>query len=181
MHKYGIEIPKNISHAYVINKKNNSSFCKDAIEKEMLNISIAFEVLLVEQKAPVGSKKVTGHFVWDVKMDFTQKAQWVLDSHLTPDPIGLTYTGVVSRESVTIRFTYAALNEVDVCAADIRNAYLLQAPSSQKDYIICGAEFGIENVGRVAVIYRALYGGIAAGKDFRNHLCSCMRHLDFVS
>jgi hypothetical protein len=67
-----------------------------------------------------------------------------------------------------------------VFAADIRNAYL-QAPSSQKDYIICGPEFGIESVGKVALIHRALYAGKSAGKDFRNHLHSCMRHLDFMS
>jgi hypothetical protein len=34
---------------------------------------------------------------------------------------------------------------------------------------------------KVALIHRALYGGKSAGKDFRNHLRSCMRHLDFVS
>jgi hypothetical protein len=31
------------------------------------------------------------------------------------------------------------------------------------------------------LIRRALYGGKSAGKDFRNHLRSCMQHLDFVS
>ncbi len=72
------------------------------------------------------------------------------------------------------------MNGVDVFAADIRNAYL-QAPSSQKDFVICGTEFGTENVGKVALIRRALYGGKSAGKDFRNHLRSCMRHLDFTS
>jgi len=92
----------------------------------------------------------------------------------------LTYAGVVSRESVRIAFTYAALNGLDIFAADIRNAYL-QAPSSQWDYIICGAEFGLENVGRIALIHRALYGGKAAGRDFRNHLRACMRHLGFES
>ena len=56
-----------------------------------------------------------------------------------------------------IAFMYAALNGLDIFAVDIRNAYL-QAPSSQKDYIICGPEFGIENVGKVARIHRALYG-----------------------
>ena len=116
--------------------------------------------------------------MFDVKI--TRKARWVLDGHKTPKPTGSTYAGVVSRESVRIAFTYAALNGLDVCAADIRNAYL-QAPSSQKDYVICGPEFGPENVGKVALIHRALYGGKLAGKDFRNHLRSCMRHLDFVS
>jgi hypothetical protein len=87
---------------------------------------------------------------------------------------------VVSRKSVRIAFRYAALNGLDVFAADIRNTYI-QAPSSCKDYIICGPEFGIENVGRVALIWRALYGGKTAGRDFRNHLRSCMRHFDFIS
>jgi hypothetical protein len=179
-HKYGIEIPNNITHAHKIDEKSGNSFWRDAIAKEMLNVGIAFEVLPTEKRAPVGWKKVTGHLVWDVKMDFTRKARWVLDGHLTPDIIGSTYAGVVSRESVRIAFTYAALNDVDICAADIRNAYL-QAPSSQKDFIICGPEFGLENVGKCALIHRALYGGKSAGADFRNHLRSCMRHLDFVS
>ena len=93
--------------------------------------------------------------VFDVKMDFTRKARFVLDGHKTADPVGSTYAGVVSRESVRIAFTYAALNNLDIFAADIRNAYL-QAPSSRKDYIICGPEFGLENVGKVALIHRAL-------------------------
>ena len=79
-----------------------------------------------------------------------------------------------------IAFTYAALNGLDVFAADMRNAYL-QAPSSQKNFIICGPEFGLENVGRVALMHRALYGGKAAGRDFRNHFRSCMHFLNFKS
>ena len=73
-----------------------------------------------------------------------EKAWWVLDGHKTPDPIGSTYAGMVSRESVCIAFTYAALNGLDVFTADIQNAYL-QVPLSQKHYIICNPEFGLEN------------------------------------
>eukprot|EP00957_Ditylum_brightwellii_P170493 12977541-Ditylum_brightwellii.AAC.1 len=62
-------------------------------------------------------------------MDFTMKARWVLDGHKTPDPVGSTYVGVASRESVRIAFTYAVLNNLDVWDADIQNAYI-QAPSS---------------------------------------------------
>eukprot|EP00957_Ditylum_brightwellii_P059420 4511244-Ditylum_brightwellii.AAC.1 len=65
----------------------------------MLNVSIAFEVYEEGKSAPTGWKKVTGHLVWDAKMDFTRKAQWVLDGHKTFNPIGSTYAGVVSRES----------------------------------------------------------------------------------
>ena len=177
-HKYGIEMATCVGHAYEINKGNGNTLWCDAIKKEMTNVGIAFEVLEEGEKAPVAWRKVSGHLVFDVKI--TRKARWVLDGHKTPKPTGSTYAGVVSRESVRVAFTYAALSGLDVCAADIRNAYL-QAPSSQKDYVICGPEFGLENVGKVALIHRALYGGKSAGKDFRNHLRSCMRHLDFVS
>ena len=80
------------------------------------------------------------------------------DGHKTPDPDDSTYAGVVSRESIRIILTHAALHGINVLAADIRNAYL-QAPSSEKHYIICGLEFGEENVGKRAIITRALYGG----------------------
>ena len=113
-------------------------------------------------------------------MDFTRKARWVLDGHCQGQPEGSTYAGVVSRESVRIALTYAALNKLDVIAGDIHNAYL-QAPSSQKDFIVCRTEFGIDNVGKKALSRRALYGGKAAGRDFRNHLRDCMRHLGFKS
>ena len=94
--------------------------------------------------------------------------------------VGSKYAGVVSRESVRIAFTYAALNDLDVCMADIRNAYL-QSPTSQKHYIICGPEFGMENVGKVAIMHRAVYGGKTSGRDFRNHLRSCMEFINFTS
>ena len=84
------------------------------------------------------------------------------------------------RESVRIALTYAALNDIDVMAADIRNAYL-QASSLQKHFIIYGHEFGLENVGRKALIRRALYGGKTSGHDFRNHLRECMKHMGFTS
>eukprot|EP00957_Ditylum_brightwellii_P010858 823124-Ditylum_brightwellii.AAC.1 len=104
-------------------------------------------------------------------MYFTRKARWVLDGHKTPNVNISTYAGVVLPESVRIAFTYAALNKLDVCAADIRNVYL-QAPSLLKDYIICGHEFGLENIGKVALFHCALCGGKTAGRDFRNHLRS---------
>ena len=97
-----------------------------------------------------------------------------------PDPIGSAYAGLVSRESVRIVFTNATLNGLDVCTANIQNAYL-QAPSLQKDRVICGPEFGLENVGKVALIWCALYGGKSTGRDFRNHLQVCMCHLGCVS
>ena len=95
-------------------------------------------------------------------MDFTRKARWVLDSHKMPDQLCSQFAGVVIRESVRIAFLYATLNNLDIYAADIRNAYL-QAPSSRKDHIVWGSEFGLENVGKVALVQRAIYGGKISG------------------
>ena len=74
----------------------------DALAKEMYNVGVAFKILDEREQAPNGWKKVTGHLVWDVKMDFTRKARWVLNEHKTPDPVGSTFTGVVSRESIQL-------------------------------------------------------------------------------
>ena len=146
-HKYGIEIPKSREEVFCFDKKNGNSFWSDALLKEMTNVGIAFEILDKDTPVPVGWKKATVHLIWDVKMDFTWKARWVLDGHRQGQPEGSTYAGVVSRERVRIALTYAALNKLDVIAGDICNAYL-QAPSSQKYFIVCGTEFGIENVGK---------------------------------
>ena len=103
----------------------------------MSNVGIAFEILNESKPAPIGWSKESGHMVFDVKMDFTWKARWVLDGHRSTDPIISTYAGVISRDSVRTALTYAAPNDIDVLAADIQNAYL-QAPSSQKHYVVCG-------------------------------------------
>ena len=124
MHKYGIEMPTDIEHAKRLDEKNDNTFWIDAIKKEMHNVGIAFEILDSDVALQVGFHKVTGYLVFDMKMDFTRKARWVLDGHKTPLPEGSTYADIVSRESMRIAFTYAALNGVDVFAANIRNAYL---------------------------------------------------------
>ena len=178
-HKYRVEVPRSVKHAYEINKRNGNNLWTKAIEKEMSNVGIAFDILDEGSQAPICWSKESGHLIFDVKMDFTRKARWVLDGHKTADPAGSTYAGVVSRESVRIALTYAALNEIDVLAADIQNSYL-QAPSSQKHFVICGDEFRLENIGKIALIRRALYGGKSAGRDFRNHLRECMAYLKFT-
>lgn len=180
-HKYGVQIPRSVQEAYELDQRNGNNLWRAAIQKEMENVSIAFEILEDDEQLPNGFKPASCHLIFDVKMDFTRKARYVLDGHRTADPEDSTYAGVVSRESVQIALTYAALNDVSVCAADILNAYL-QAPSLERYYIPqCGLEFGLENVGKRAKIVRALYGGKSSGRDFRNHLRSCMMHLKFES
>ena len=126
-HKYGIEIPTSITHAKRIDQNNGNTFWADAILKEMKNVGITFTILDLGKKSPPGWTKASGHLVFDVKIDFTRKVRWVTDGHRSPNPTTLAYAGVVSRESVRVGLTYAALMDLQVMAADIQNAYL-QAP-----------------------------------------------------
>jgi len=179
-HKYGVEIPRTVEEAYKLDEKNGNTLWRDAINKEMANLKVTFDILDNSESLPPGWSRPSGHMVFDVRMTLERKARWVKDGHRTPEPDNSTYAGVVSRESVRIALTYAALNSLDVCACDIQNAYL-QSPSSEKHYIICGPEFGLENVGKRAKIIRALYGGKSAGADYWHHVRSAMEEMGFIS
>ena len=146
----------------------------------MHNVGISFEVLENNSFPSVGSWKVTGNLIFDVKVYFTGKEDiWLLYGHKTPDPIGPTYAGVVYRYSIKISFTHSSLNSLYLCVLDISNAYL-QAPSLQKYFVIYGKWFGLENIGKKFLIRRALYSGKYSGRDSRNHIHACMRHMHFV-
>ena len=74
--KYGIEIPTSVAPALQNDRVNNNTFWKDALAKGMtMVVGVAFEVLEESIRAPIGWSKVTGHLVWDVKMEFTCKAR----------------------------------------------------------------------------------------------------------
>jgi hypothetical protein len=86
---------------------------------------------------------------------------------------------VVSRESVRIALTLAALNDLQVKASDIQNAYLTAPLLTEKIWTVCGAEFG-EDQGKNAVVVRALYGLKSAGQDYGVHIAHCMVHLGYT-
>ena len=80
---------------------------------------------------PIGYNWIDCHMIFDVKMDLTRKARLVAGGHQTDVPSESTYSSVVSRDSVRIAFTLAALNDLDVLAADVQNAYL-NAPTKER-------------------------------------------------
>ena len=159
---------------------NGNTLWENSRKLEMSNVGVVFEILKPGDKSPPGWKKASGHLIYDVKMDFNRKSRWVKDGHRTPNPKTSCYSWVVSCESIQTALNYAALHKIDVRAEDIQNAYL-QAASSEKHFIYCGEEFGLEHAGSVALIRRALYGGKAAGRDFWHHLRSCMECIQFKS
>ena len=81
----------------------------------------------------------------DVKLDgsFTRKARFCANGSKTDVPKSLSYSSVVSRESVRIAFFLAGLNDVEILACDILGAYL-NAPVGEKVWFVAGTEMGQE-------------------------------------
>ncbi len=178
--KYGILVPTTVEEAFNLDKQNGNNYWRDAIQKEMRNVTVAFKILNPKDMVPVGYSKLKVHLVFDIKLDLTRKARLVADGHLTPDPIDSRYAGVVSRETVRIAFTNAALHSLDLWAENIMNAFV-QAPTAEKYWIECESEFGSEHVGKQAVATRALYGMKSLACDFRNHLRDSIDHMGYQS
>jgi len=178
-YKFGLRVPETVDEAMEIDRINGNTLWQDAIEKEMQNVYIAFDIR-TESQAPPGYKLIPHRIIFEIKMDFTRKARLVAGGHKTDPPAQLTYSSVVSRESVRIGFLIAAMYDLDPQAADIGNAYL-NATTKEKYYIITGPEFGELERGKIALIVRALYGLKSSGAMWRAHFAATLRDMDFTS
>jgi hypothetical protein len=145
----------------------------------MKNVMVAFE-FSDNPNARVGFAKATCHMIFDIKFDLTRKARLVLNGAKYDVPKEMTFSSVVSRDSVWIAFTLAALNGLDILAADIQNAYL-SAPTEERLYVVAGLEFPPDLGGRPAKIVRALYGMKSSGARFRDHLAASLRDMGYKS
>ena len=93
-------------------------------------------------------------------------------------PAALTYSSVVSRDSVRIALTIAALNDLKVLSCDIQNAYLT-AKCCEKIWTDAGPEFGSEQ-GSIMIVVMALYGLKSSGAAFRSLLAETLHEMDYV-
>jgi hypothetical protein len=141
---------------------------------------VAFKFLDEGDRAPIGYKEIPCHIIFDVKLDFTRKARFVAGGHKTDPPASLTYSSVVSRESVRIAFLLAALNNLYILSADIGNAYI-NADVREKLYFIARDEFGGRDKGKVVIITKALYGLKSSGAAWRAHLAEVLHDMGYQS
>jgi hypothetical protein len=96
---------------------------------------------------------------------------------MTEAPLSITYSSVVSRDSVRLPLLHAAINGLDLMACDVGNAYL-HAPCKEKVWFLGGAEAG-EDKGKILVIIRALYGLKSSGASWRSMLSQSLRDMGF--
>ncbi len=86
---------------------------------------------------------------------------------------------MVSRKTLHTALLLAALNDLQVKASDVLNAYIT-APVKEKVWTILEPEFG-NDAGKGDIIVCALYGLKSAGAAFCSHLASFMCHMGYTS
>ena len=97
--------------------------------KEMKNVRPAIEVFEKRKEdIPIGYQQIKCYMIFDVKLgeNFRRKARLIGGGHTTTAPASITYSSVVSRDSVKISLTIAALDDLDILACDIQNSYLTE-------------------------------------------------------
>ena len=87
---------------------------------------------------------------------------------MTEHPDDVTYVSVVSRETVCLALTIAALNDIEVDCGGVLNAHIT-ATVEVIVWTTLGPEF-VADSGKRALNIRALYGLKSAGADFCAHL-----------
>ena len=172
--KFGIEIPSTYEEAVILDRKNGNTMWQDATKKEMTNVEVAFKFLDNDGEIPIGFKTLECHLIYDVKFDLTHKARYVGGGHKTKVPAAMTYSSVVSSDSVRIMFLIAALNELDIQMCDIGNAYL-NAETRERLWFRAGNEWG-SKAGSPVIVVCVLYGLKSSGAKWKKTFASYIRH-----
>ena len=81
--------------------------------KVMQNVQVAFRIMKNGHTAPIGYQFLQCHGIWDVKLDsFKRKFILVAGGYMNESPALIKHASVVSRDSVRIALTSAALNDL---------------------------------------------------------------------
>ena len=180
-YKFGYRIPRDYEEALKFDEINQNTKWQDATDIEMgqLNEYEAFidAGIYGRDKPPEGYKKIRAHLVFDVKHDGRHKARYVAGGHLTDVPTESVYSGVVSLRGLRMVTFLSELNDLELWATDVGNAYL-EARTAELLFIVAGPEFG-DLEGHMLVIYKALYGLRSSGLRWHERFSACLRDMGF--
>ena len=134
---------------------------------------ITFQIIPQVEKAHNGYHYIDCYMVFDIKMkDFLRKACLVAGEHMMHTADAITYSSVVTGETVCIAITMAALYKLEAKATNVLNAYVM-APKKEKIWAVLDPEFG-DDSDKSAIIVRALYGLKGECASSRVHLEQCL-------
>src|SRR5210317_1421108 len=178
--KFGIQVPKNTVHTRTLDKLSNSNLWDEANKKDLKSVKDfkTFRVLEDHEKVPDGYIRIPYHFIYDVKFDLRRKARLVMGGHRTPDvPDVEVYSGIVTMETIRTAFVLAAINNLQVYAADVSTAFLY-GKTREKVYIIAGEEFG-EDAGKRMIVEGGCYGLKTSAARFHERQAEELRAMGF--
>ena len=74
-----------MEHAKYIDEQNSNTLWQDAINKEMDNVRIAFDLHNGNPKELIDYQEIACYLIFDIKLgeNFQRKAQYVADGHNT--------------------------------------------------------------------------------------------------
>ena len=137
----------------------------------MKNVRSAFEVWEkdISELTP-GYQNITCRMIFDVNMGkkFRRKARFFADRNKTNTPAATNYLSVVSMESVWISLAIVELNNLNVLAYNIQNAYLA-ADCRERVWVVDRPEF-VSEAGNYMLVRKALYVLKSSGAAFRAFL-----------
>jgi hypothetical protein len=145
-----------------------TDFWKRVIKKEMKNVMPAFQ-FTKNGKILIRYKHINCHMVFDIKKDLMQKARLIAGGHHMDPPKESVYLSIILKDSVRIILTLMALNDLDILAADVQNAYL-NMPTKEKVYMMAGLKFGPSHIRQLVIVIQALYGLKSSGAWWHDHM-----------
>ena len=111
-------------------------------EVEFITKHNTFIILEENESLSNGYQQIPYHIIFDAKFDEKKKARLVAGGHRAPEVLqNDIYSGAISIETIRIAFMLAALNNLEVCTADISTAFL-HGKTNEKVYVIAEEEFG---------------------------------------
>ena len=176
--KYRLRVPKTVKESVEFDKENGDTLRWDDIMQEMKKVRPDFEVWEKRKEdIPITYQEIKFHMIFDIKLGkiFCRKSQQVGGGHTTTAPASIKYSFEVSRDSVQISLTIAALHGLVILICDIQNAYLT-AKCRELIWITVGTEFGSEE-GIIMFVKMALYGLKLSGEEFRAKLASLLHEI----
>ena len=189
MHKFDIQLPKSIKEALEIDRASYTDFWWKAINKEMSKVKVAWTVhdahtpqQVHKGTAPefVGFQEIGCHIVFNIKMDFTWKAQFVAGGHTTEAPALMAYSSVVSHNSIHLASFIVDLNDIDIMSMDLENTFI-HTPCHEKIRFNGGHECGKKDYGKVCIVVHLLYDLKSAGAAFWSALAQTLQDIGFTS
>jgi len=178
-YKFGIKVPHSIWHALWLDAKNGNHMWEETINQELQQIN-AYETFWVTQMHKLINSYtwIPYHFVFNIKFDLWHKARLVADRNHTQPPKKDIFSGVVGMDTMWIGFLLAAMNDLQVCAANIGNAFLYRL-TKEKVCIIARKEFGTDQ-GKMLIIDKGLYGLRSSSAHFHEHLSDKLRKMGYT-